>query len=487
MFVNRKDELKFLDSLYRSGKKEVLILYGRRRVGKTELVKRFIRGKKAVYFLADRDGLESNARRFYREAAEVLNLPEVEVRDFREAFELLKLKAPERLVVVIDEFSYLLLTDKNASAVFQHVIDEILDEGFFLILSGSIIGLMEGLMEYGNPLYGRRTAQLKLKPLNFFHVREYFKNSPIETVVKIYSVTGGVPMYFRLFEGKNFEEELLKVAFSPTSILYEEPEFILREELGDVHRYYLILEAIALGKHRVSEIANFAGIEAKDMPKYLRTLTSLELVRREVPVTEPERSKKARYYLNDNFFTFWFRFVKPNRGKIELGTFEMDWDAFNTYVGRAFEDIARQFLIELNRAGKLPFRFTKIGRWWRKGEEIDLVALNEREKKVLFVEVKWKDLSGRKARGVLKELERKSELVGLEEWEESYGLVAKKVEGKEKLKKEGWLAWDLEDFESLISKATLVTARGDNYDRVLGEADGQDSQEKGRVPEIKEC
>ncbi|MCD6373086.1 MAG: ATP-binding protein [Thermococcus sp.] len=453
MFVNRKDELGFLDSLYSSGKKEVLILYGRRRVGKTELVKRFIGGKNAVYFLADRDGLESNARRFYRNATEVLDLPKVEVGDFREAFELLKLKAPERLVVVIDEFSYLLLTDKNTSAVFQHVVDEILDDRFFLILSGSIIGLMEGLMEYGNPLYGRRTGQLKLKPLNFFHVREYFKNSPIETVVNIYSVTGGVPMYFRLFEGKNFEEELLKVAFSPTSILYEEPEFILREELGDVHRYYLILEAIALGRHRVSEIANFAGIEAKDMPKYLRTLTSLELVRREVPVTEPERSKKARYYLNDNFFAFWFRFVKPNRGKIELGTFEMDWDAFNTYVGRAFEGIARQFLIELNHVGQLPFKFTKIGRWWRRGEEIDLVALNEHERKALFVEVKWNDLSEREARGILRDLERKAELVGLEGWEKGYGVVAKSVEGKEELREEGWLAWDLEEFERLIGKS----------------------------------
>ncbi|USS41670.1 ATP-binding protein [Thermococcus aggregans] len=449
MFVNRKDELAFLESLYSSGKKEVLILYGRRRVGKTELVKRFIKGKTALYFLADREGLESNARRFYEEAAEVLGLPKVDVKDFREAFELIKLKAPDRLVVVIDEFSYLLLTDKNTPAVFQYVIDEVLDKRFFLILSGSIIGLMEGLMDYSNPLYGRRTAQLKLKPLNFFHVREYFRNSPIETVVKIYSVTGGVPMYFRLFEGKNFEEELPRVAFSPTSILYEEPEFILREELGDVHRYYLILEAIALGKHRVSEIASFAGIETKDMPKYLRTLISLELVRREVPITEPERSKKARYYLNDNFFAFWFRFVKPNRGRIEIGTFEMDWDAFNAYVGRAFEGVAREFLIELNRAGRLPFKFTKIGRWWHKSEEIDLLALNERERKALLVEVKWKELSEGEAKGILKDLERKVKLIGLEEWENFYGLVAKRIRGKEGLRDEGWLVWDLKDFKEV--------------------------------------
>ncbi|NJD99757.1 ATP-binding protein [Thermococcus sp. LS1] len=456
MFVNRKDELTLLDKLYRSGKKEVLILYGRRRVGKTELVKRFIEDKPAIYFLADRDGLKANARRFYLETAEKLGLPAVEVDDFRKAFELIKLKAPERLLVVIDEFSYLLLTDKNTPAVFQHVVDEILDDRFFLILTGSLVGLMEGLMSYNNPLYGRRTAQLKLKPLGFFHVAEYFPGKPLETVVRIYSVTGGVPMYFRLFRGEDFEKELMETAFSPTSILYEEPEFILREELGEVHRYYLILEALANGRHRVSEIAQYAGIEAKDMPKYLRTLISLDLVRREVPVTESERSRKARYYLNDNFLNFWFRFVKPNRGKIEIGAFEMDWKAFNTYVGRVFEEVAREFLIELNKAGRLPFRFTKVGKWWHRGEEIDLVALNERERRALFAEVKWKELSEREARGVLGELERKSELVGLEGWEHYYGLISKEIRNKKALKDESWVVWDLEDFERLISSGSEV-------------------------------
>ncbi|AMM54445.1 ATP-binding protein [Pyrococcus kukulkanii] len=449
MFVNRKDELNFLESLYSSNKKEVLILYGRRRVGKTELIKRFIKDKNAIYFLADRGSLRANAKRFYLEASEVLDLPRVSVEDFREAFELIKLKAPERIIVVIDEFSYLLLSDKNTPAVFQHIIDEILDDRFFLILCGSIIGLMESLMSYKNPLYGRRTAQLKLKPLNFFHVREYFRKTPIENVVRIYSVTGGVPMYFKLFTGENFKEELLRNAFSPTSILYEEPEFTLREELGDVHRYYLILEAIAHGKHKVSEIAQFAGIEAKDMPKYLRVLTSLELIRREVPVTEPERSKKARYYPNDNFLAFWFRFVKPNKSKIEIGTFEMNWDDFNAYVGKAFEGVAKEFLIEMNKRKGLPFKFSKIGRWWHKGEEIDIVALGD--DKALLVEVKWKEIDRRKVRRIVRELERKATLLDLNV-EEYYGIFAKHIKEKDELREQGLLAWDLDD----LDKATKI-------------------------------
>ena len=177
------------------------------------------------------------------------------------------------------------------------------------------------------------------------------------------------------------------------------------------------------------------------------------MLKRELPAGK--KAKKGIYRFKDLYFAFWFRFVAPYFEEIESGfpegALEEFEGEFNHYLGFAFEEIAKQFLIELNRASKLPFRFTKIGRWWHRGEEIDLVALNEREKKVLFVEVKWKELSEREARGVLKDLERKGELVGLEGWEESYGLVAKRVEGKVGLRRESWQVWDLEDFERLIS------------------------------------
>ncbi|WP_297463680.1 DUF234 domain-containing protein [Thermococcus sp.] len=154
----------------------------------------------------------------------------------------------------------------------------------------------------------------------------------------------------------------------------------------------------------------------------------------------------------DNYIGFYFRFVERYRDEVELESLDF-WGEFleeyNAYLGGIFEDVARQFLIKLNKAGRLPFRFTKVGRWWRKGEEIDIVALNERERRALLVEIKWKDLSMRKARGVLKDLERKGELIGLEGWEKSYGLVARKVKGKERLGENGFLAWDLSDFVEL--------------------------------------
>jgi AAA+ ATPase superfamily predicted ATPase len=276
------------------------------------------------------------------------------------------------------------------------------------------------------------------------HVREYFKNTDIETVVKIYSITGGIPMYFKLFKGENFEKELNDVVFSKTSILYEEPEFILREEVGDVHRYYLILEALAKGYNRVSEISNATGIEAKDLPKYLRVLMSLDLVEREIPITESLKSKKGRYKIKDNFFRFWFRFVYPNKSEIEIGAYEMDYLSFNKYVGEIFEDIAKEILIELNKNNKLPFKFSKIGRWWHKGEEIDLIALNENERKALFVEVKWKELRVKEVHGIFKDLERKSELTGLKDYDRYYCVFGKEIKGKIELD-DKYLVFDLKN------------------------------------------
>ena len=177
MFVNRKNELKLLEELYNTNKKEILILYGRRKAGKTELIKQFIKEKDAIYFLSDKGGLENNSNSFYKILSKKYNLPRnIEVKDFKNAFEFLNMGIKNnRTILVIDEFSYL-LRDDNVAAVFQHIIDEILNDNLVLILCGSLMGAMENLFDYKNPLYGRRTAQLKLKPLGFFHMVEYFKD-----------------------------------------------------------------------------------------------------------------------------------------------------------------------------------------------------------------------------------------------------------------------------------------------------------------------
>lgn len=261
----------------------------------------------------------------------------------------------------------------------------------------------------------------------------------------------GIPAYLILF--KKFED-LKNVAFSKQGFLYAEADFLLSSELREPRVYKLILKAIAEGKRRFNEISTFTGIPRPNLFKYIEVLERLGLLRREAPITAPPKTKNTRYKIVDNYIAFYFRFIEKYRHEIELESINF-WEEFledyNNYLGEVFEDIACQFLVRLNKKRMFPFRFSKIGRWWHKNEEIDLVALDKREKRASFIEVKWKTLKEGEARSILRDLERKSKLVGLDYWNKNYGLIAKHIEGKENLREEGFLAWDLRDFE-LVKK-----------------------------------
>ncbi|MGQ4915971.1 MAG: DUF234 domain-containing protein [Candidatus Asgardarchaeia archaeon] len=196
---------------------------------------------------------------------------------------------------------------------------------------------------------------------------------------------------------------------------------------------------------------NETGLDRATVGKYLSVLIDLNLVRRDIPTTASWKSRKGRYYINDFYFDFWFRYVHPNVDLIEtdqgdiLVTIVMR--DFEQYIGRVFEEIAKQFLIKLNRSRELPFVVTKIGKWWHKDEEIDIVALNEREKTVLFIEVKWQNLSEKDTENILDELERKEKFLGFDEWKKYYGIIARKIADKEKFKKDSQFVWDLDDLK----------------------------------------
>ncbi|GAB6101321.1 ATP-binding protein [Thermococcus atlanticus] len=445
-FVNRKNELEALRKAYTSGRKELVIIYGRRRIGKTALVKKSLEGLKHIYFFAEETLEEENLRAFRSLIARALENPVIAKAElsWEELFELLD---GSGIVLVIDEFPNLIKSNRAIISKFQKIWDGLKD--IKLVLTGSSISVIEShVLGYRSPLYGRRTLSIKLEPLSFFHLREFFPERDWEELVRIYGITDGIPAYikevqFRLKAGEKLEE-----VFQPNKPLFDEAEFLLKTELREPARYFSILKAIAFGKTKFGEIVSFTGLPSSTVSQYLSNLQTLHIVEERHPVGEPERRRNARYYLSDLYFTFWFRFVYPNRSQLfDFGYIENFEEGYNRYLGFVFEKIAEQFLRELNKAGKLPFRFTKIGKWWRKNEEIDLVALNEREKRALFVEVKWKDLNGREARGILRDLERKSGLVGLDDLEKSYGLVAKSVDGKEGLRAEGYLVWDLEDLD----------------------------------------
>ncbi len=448
-FVDRVEELKAIKERLSSEGFELIVIYGRRRVGKTRLVLEAVKEFPHVYYLA----VEGDNLRHFKETAERV-FPEV--RYAREDWEAL-LHALRDKIIVIDEFPNLIKEDPKVLSVFQRAIDtELVNSNTKLIILGSSVSMMtEKVLSYKSPLYGRRTGSMKLKPLKFFHLKEFFPGASWEELIEVYGMTDGIPFYIaqvRLPFWEWLEEELK----NPVSFFRDEVDFLLRYEFTETRTYRRILEAIALGKTRPKEIRDFTGMRHSEITPYLRNLIETGLVVREVPITKKPNSKLGRYYVADNFLAFWFRFVYPNLSLIEEGIFDVSEirQSYNHYLGPVFEKVAKQFLIELNKAGKLPFKFTKIGRWWRKSEEIDLVALNERDKKAIFVEAKWKELSRREARGILRDLERKAELVGLDGWEKSHGLVAKRVKEKEELKAEGYIVWDLGDFEEIKNQRT---------------------------------
>ena len=447
-FIDREDEIRELERLYSQDRAHFVLIYGRRRIGKTELVKQFIKDRKSFYFLARKEPMELEIERLVKSFNRKFNVF-IEAKSLEEFFE--EVKGFGKLVFVIDEFPYWVEEDKSTPSTFQYIWDEILrDSKIMLILLGSSISAMESLMSYKNPLYGRRTAQIKLSTLKFFHLREAFPRYSWEDLVKVYGTIDGIPAYLQYFDDSlSVEENVERNFYRKVSILYEDAERLLKDELREPIVYLNILKAINDGKTKLTEIANEAKVAVTNLPKYLKTLETLDLVYKEFPVTVRERKRFGVYRVRDFYYRFWLRFVYPYRDDIEIGaiSFEDFKESFNTYLGEVFESVAREFLIRLNEKQKLPFRFTKIGRWWDKEEEIDLVALNSLNGSTGVFETKWKYLRTRDAEKILRKLEEKATRLN-PKGEVYFGLIAKRIEDKGSLREMGYLAFDLNDFNA---------------------------------------
>ena len=446
-FIDREPELKALEELYTQDRAHLVLIYGRRRIGKTELVKQFIKGRRSFYFLARKEPMELELDRLLRSFNRRFNVF-IEAWNLEEFFE--EVRKFGKLIFVIDEFPYWVEESKSIPSTFQYIWDEILtDSKIMLILMGSSISTMESLMSYKNPLYGRRTAQIRLSALGFFHLREAFPRYSWEELVKVYGVMDGIPAYLQHFDDSmSVERNIERNFYSRVSILYEDAERLLKDELREPVTYLNILRAINEGKTKLTEIANETKVAVTNLPKYLKTLETLDLVYKEFPVTVRERKRFGVYRVKDFYYRFWLRFVYPYRDDIEIGaiSFEDFREDFNNYLGEVFERVAMEFLITLNAKGELPFRFTKIGRWWDKREEIDLVAVNSLTGNAGLFEVKWKELSRREALRLLRNLEKKSKIVSIKGEKRYHGLIARHVKGKEELREEGYLVFDIGDF-----------------------------------------
>jgi AAA+ ATPase superfamily predicted ATPase len=453
IFRNREEELKTLEKCWSSKKFEFIIIFGRRRVGKTELIKEFVKNKKAIYFLcSDRKPLY-NLEKFSEKVCNFIGIPVTSFKSFQDSFDAVTAKTKERVSIVIDEFGYLVRKNSGILSDFQEIVDEKLkDKNLVLILCGSSVSMMETrVLGYKSPLYGRATRYMKIKPFDFLTIKSWFPKTSTEDLIKIYSVTNGIAKYLEFFTGKNVEKEIVKNFFDPSAFLYGDATRLLSDELRDYSTYIQVLEAIGLGYNKVNEIADYAFVQPKDVFFYLKVLSSLGIVKRVLPIFSPRKAKRGIYVIDDNYFNFWFRFVSPFQAEIEsnfldvpIKNFEKQ---FNAYLGNIFERISHQIIS--HKRGFLPFTPMKIGRWWHKDKEIDIVVANDKTKEIGFFEVKWKDLSYDDCSKILNKLKEKANYVN---WynrsrKEYYGIIAKKIESKEELRKE-FLAYELKDFEN---------------------------------------
>ena len=372
-FIGRTSELATLNAELEHGSGFVVI-YGRRRVGKTTLIKEFIKDKRAFYFLATTESEAQSMKRFAGVLSRTTKNPmlsKVTFTDWLDLFQVVADDHPdEKKVLVIDEFPYLVKTNPDFPSILQNAWDEVLkDHNVMLVLCGSLISMMKKhALAYDSPLYGRRTAQIRLMPLQFTDVYAA-QNLSFEQAVEQYAITGGVPKYMEFFQtDEPLVEQIRRVVLSKNGFLYEEPDFLLNEEVQTPINYFSVLKAISDGNHKLSKIGMTMEQDTSAITPYLKTLIDLGFVIKNVPITEknPERSRKSLYYVSDNFIRFWFRYVYPFKGELELDNQqivldEMGKDFKQKFVAFAYESICRNIFAERGRSNLRPHALALTG------------------------------------------------------------------------------------------------------------------------------
>ena len=404
-FIGRKNELHTLNTEYNRNSSFVVI-YGRRRVGKTTLIKEFLKNKTAFYYLATEELESQSMKRLANVIARTTKntlLQKIEFTDWLDLFQLIAdYKPEEKKVLVIDEFPYLVKTNSAFPSILQNAWDEFLkDSNVMLILSGSLIGMMQKhALSYDSPLYGRRTAQMRLTPLSFTSIYET-QNLPFEQAVEQFALTGGVPKYLEFFEdGRPLEEQLKDVVFSKNGFLYEEPNFLLKSESLTAVNYFSIIKTIADGNHKLGKIASALGQESSSFTPYLSTLSNLGFIEKRTPITEknPEKSRKGLYFIADNFLRFWFCYVYPYKGELELDNMQIVLDEIHKdfkekFVAFAYEDICKDIFAKLCSNNAISFVPSRIGSYWLNDydgdTEIDVMSVDHQNKQVFAGECKY--------------------------------------------------------------------------------------------------
>ena len=412
-FLDRDQELEWFEKNYQKKENSFLILYGRRRIGKTELIKQFIKDKPHIYFLSGTKTEKDNILELQQIMADFLKddiFNKIQFTGWEELFKEFVKKTKRPTIIAIDEFPFLIEANKAIPSIFQKIWDEILkDKKIMLIICGSSIGMMETqVLGYKSPLYGRRTGQWKLKPFLFKDLELIFKNTSFENRLKYFSILDGIPYYLNKMDVEksltwNFKNRI----FQKGEYLYEEAENLLRQEFREPRNYFSILQAISEGYNKYGEICNRTGLNKSLASQYLSNLLELHIIKKEIPITQKKESRNAHYHLSDNYIDFWFEFIYPNKSIIEEDRQDILLSGISERLKKhysfVFEEICRQIMQNIFPS------IGKIGRWWHKGIEIDIVGINEENSNIVFGECKWTDK--KVDTNVLEKLKRKSKEV----------------------------------------------------------------------------
>lgn len=433
-FKNRKEELSLLNDLYEKHDPKLIIVYGRRRVGKTELLRKFLEKNKGLYLLARQESELEQLKTFSSRIAEFFNDNILRLNPFSNWDALFTYLAEKpRIPIIFDEFPYVVQSSKKITSILQDYWDnKFSKQNAFIILCGSSINMMEKLLGHKSPIYGRRTEQIFIEPLKFNDACLFFpENMNIKNKIAYYSVLGGMPAYLLEFDfNKTLKENLMFNLLKKNKLLYNDVLFVLKEELKEPRNYFSILYSIAKGNTKIGRIVNDTGLEKSFINKYLSVLMDLQLIERRVPITErnPKRSRNGIYLIKDNFFKFWFRFVFENQEYIEQEKQEKLLNEkilpeLDSFIGRIFEDIVLSIISKNKSYDNYLF-----GRWWDKNSEVDFVGIDRENKKILIGEVKSGKINRKEFLRIKNNLERNIKEINKFKFKEDFAIICLKCD-----------------------------------------------------------
>jgi len=476
MFVNRRKEMAFLNDLLtreRPGPAQLVLLYGRRRVGKTELLLHWAKnsGVDFTYWAAERESPNMQRNSLF---ARLLNVPEDSAPVHRSWSALWQAAAnllgEKRHILILDELPYAAESDPAMLSALQHAWDQYFQHSnLVIILCGSHVRVMETLLSRQSPLFGRMTAQWHLEPLPFSSLKEFFPKWNADERVAAYAIVGGIPAYLNWFNpNQSLVENIRNVVLAPGGMFLAEPAFLLYDEVRELKNYLAVLKAIGAGKHVLSEIGEHAFLPSTAVNAYLSTLQELRLVERRLPVTvrpgERSKSRSGRYHLSDPYFRFYFHFLAPFQDNPLMSSdqiLERIQQNLRAFIGAtAFEELCRLWTIEEGKAGNLPFIPSAVGSHWSRRVQVDVVAINWNDKQILLGECKWgldkidlqvaRDLTGDKARLMLLDLPDMGQ-----DWRVSFAIFGRQgftTPACSEIQASGGLCVDLKELDKVLSR-----------------------------------